>query len=290
MPFSWLLFGSVKASATARAEALASRTIEHMNDPNDAPTLVTGGKQTKGALPICSDLYDAAIYSSRGRGYARYNEDGAELFTDERGNMYAAVFDQAGGLGGRIRGAASDLAAKKVFTAFRKIATAAPNSLDLSIPLIDAINDAHESLVARGEGEVTTAVTVVAEKGRAILVNSGDSAAIQFDKNGAGKTHTDKHEVTSPMGIGCLTHAVGLVPEEPEPTAYEWPIETGDWLVLCSDGLLDAGLAVDELGGMLARAETAEAAVNEIATKVLKRMTLMQAKPDNLTIVAIRAR
>lgn len=287
MPFSWLLFGSVKASATDRAEALASQTIEHVSDSTTAPTTITGGKQTKGALPVTSDLFDGALYSSRGRGYARYNEDGAQLFRDERGHVYAAVFDQAGGLGGKVRGEGSALAAKAIFTAFRKIATAANGAVDVPATLTAGVEDAHRALVARRQGEVTTSVALIAEPKRARLVNSGDSAAMLFDKTGAGKTHTEKHEVTSVHGIGCLTHAVGLEPEGPSPDTYEWPLAEGDWIILCSDGLLDSGLPLDELGKMMRDAENAEALVNAIATKVLKRMALMQAKPDNLTIVAV---
>lgn len=287
VPFSWLLFGSVKASATDRAEALASKTIEHVTDPAETCTTVTGGQQTKGALPVTSDRFDGAIYSSRGRGYARYNEDGAELFRDERGHLYAAVFDQAGGLGGKVRGEGSAVAAKSIFSAFRKIATAAPGQSDVPALLSRGVLDAHEKLVARRQGEVTTAVAVVLEPGRARLVNSGDSAAMHFDREGTGKTHTEKHEVTTAGGIGCLTHAVGLEPEGPSPDTYEWALAAGDWIVLCSDGLLDSGMPLDEIGAMMREADNAEAFVNTLATKVLKRMALMQAKPDNLTIVAV---
>ncbi len=287
MPFSWLLFGSVKASATDRAEALASKTIEHVTDSTTSCTTITGGKQTKGALPVTSDLFDAAIYSSRGRGYARYNEDGAQLFRDERGHLYAGVFDQAGGLGGKVRGEGSALAAKALFGAFRKVATAKPGTSDIPALLTQGVQDAHQALIGRRQGEVTTAVAVIAEPGRARLVNSGDSAAMLFDAQGEGKTHTAKHEVTTAGGIGCLTHAVGLEPEGPSPETYEWGIAKGDWLVLCSDGLLDSGMPLDELGRMMREADNAEAFVNALATKVLKRMALMQAKPDNLTIIAV---
>lgn len=290
MPFSWLLFGSVKASPTDRAEALASKTIEHLVDPGSAPTFVSGGKQTKGALPVSTEHFDAAVYTSRGRGYARYNEDGAELFRDEAGRLFTGVFDQAGGLGGKVRGEGSGLAAKAIFKAFRKIATARPGTVDVREALVDGIFDAHRALVARQQGEVTTAVAMVAEDGLAKLVNSGDSAALHFDRDGVGKTHTEKHEVTSPHGIGCLTHALGLVPEDPAPDTYEWPLESGDWIILCSDGLLDSGLAIAELGQMMRDAEDAEDFVNRLATKVLKRMALMQAKPDNLTVVAVHVR
>jgi serine/threonine protein phosphatase PrpC len=258
-------------------------------DSDKAPTMVAGGAQTSGALPVQCAHFDGAIYSSRGRGYARYNEDGAELFVDDRDHLYAAVFDQAGGLGGRIRGAASQLAARETFDAFKKIAKA-PAAADPAPPMVEAVMLAHLSLVQRAEGEVTTAVLLVARPDGCTLVSSGDSAGLRFDREGHFIDQTMKHEAPTPYGVGALTHALGLVPEEPTPDTYRWPLGRGEWIVLCTDGLLDAGLDGNEVGAILKKANSAEDAVNTLATKVLRRMILMKAKPDNLTIVAVKGR
>ncbi len=287
--FSWLPFGTVRASASARAAALSSAKLEALASPEGAPTMVVGGKQTKGALPHQTPHFDAALYSSRGRGYARYNEDGAILFSDQKGNLYSAVFDQAGGLGGRIRGAASQLAARETFDAFKRVLTL-PSGADPAEALIEGLMIAHHALVQRGEGEVTTAVLLIADPDGATLVSSGDSAGLRFDREGRFVDQTLKHEVATPFGVGALTHAVGLVPEEPSPERYRWTFERGDWIVLCTDGLLDAGLDAPTVGKILIGAQSAEDAVNQLASKVLRRMALLQAKPDNLTIVAIKAR
>lgn len=286
--FGWLI-GSVRASASARAAALASAKLEALSAGDGAPTMVVGGKQTKGALPLQTLHFDAALYSSRGRGYARYNEDGALLFSDQKGHVYAGVFDQAGGLGGRIRGAASQLAAREIFDAFKKISTL-PSGAEPAEALVEGLMVAHHALVQRGEGEVTTAVVVVARPDGALLVSSGDSAALRFDREGRFTEQTIKHEAPTPFGVGALTHAVGLVPEGPTPERYRWNLERGDWLLLCTDGLLDAGLDAAAVGAILKNAAGAEEAVNQLATKVLRRMALLQAKPDNLTIVALKAR
>ena len=288
MPLSWLTFVNVKTTASARRAALASEPLERLAAPEESTLLVAGGRQTKGALPVATSMAHGAVYCSRGRGYAAYNEDGAGLYADEQGAMYASVFDQAGGLGGSIRGAASELAAKSAFRAFRDLATQ-PGSAEVADRLREAINEAHRELVDRAEGEVTTAVLAVVTSGRAVLVNSGDSAAIHFDPQGQVRAMTAKHEVQSPYGVGCLLHGVGLMPEGPAPDIYEWTVESGDWLLMGSDGLLDAGLDVEEMGLHLVRSGSPESAVNDLARQVLRRMTLLLAKPDNLTIVAIRA-
>ena len=279
----------MRAPASARAAALATAAIEDLAADADAATMVAGGRQTKGALPI-ADI-DAAVYSSRGRGYARYNEDAAGLFRDRKGRAYAFVLDQAGGLGGQVRGRASALAGKRLFDACRSFAQwddgnaeASPSSL-----LLKAFERAHNDLLDRGEGEVTTAVVVVSDQDHAHLVNSGDSGAMHFDGKGQLKAMTDMQEF-EPPNEGCLQHALGLEPEGHEPGVYEWTLEPGDWVLLATDGLLDAGISEEALGRMLAGAESAEVAVNQICATALRRMGTLRAKPDNLTVVALRTR
>lgn len=287
MRLSWLPFGNVRAPEALRVAALNTAPLETLERPERAVTLVAGGEQTKGALPLRTALYDGAIYSSRGRGYARYNEDGAALFSDGKGRMYAAVFDQAGGLGGRVRGEASQLAAHRAVEVFRSVATA-EGATDLPSVMTRCMLETHAELVERGEGEVTTAVVTICERGAATLVNSGDSAALLYTRKGLLKSHTEKHEHVTPSA-SYLTHALGLVPEEPAPDTYRWKLRRGDWILLCSDGLLDSGLAAEDLGEVLASAGSAEEAINRIAKRVLRMMLLLQAKPDNLTMVALRA-
>ncbi len=289
VPLSWLTFVNVKTTAAARRSALEAAPLERITEAEVPTLMVAGGRQTKGALPVATDHFEAALYTSRGRGYARYNEDGAGLYTDERGTVYASVFDQAGGLGGSIRGAASELAATYAFRGFRDLATGQGDG-DVAMRLRQVVEDAHQALVNRAEGEVTTAVLAVARPGSITMVNSGDSAAMRFDERGQLQAMTDKHEVTSPAGIGCLVHALGLTPEGPAPDTYQWPLPSGHWLLMGSDGLLDAGMDDEMVGRILMGATGPEDAVNQLARLVLRRMTLMQAKPDNLTMIAIRAR
>lgn len=289
VPLSWLPLGQVRASASSRAAALQSAKIEDLESPKGAATFVAGGSQTKGALPLKTAAFDCALYSSRGRGYARYNEDAASMFYDAAGRVYASVFDQAGGLGGRVRGQASELGALRLYDAFRRIATSTDPKLDIPGELITGLNAAHTALIARKEGEVTTGVIMVAAPGAAILVNSGDSAALHFGGDGKLKAMTVMHEADSPMAMGALTHAIGLEPEGPAPDVYGIELAQKDCVILCTDGLLDAGLSTDDVGGILIEAESAEEAVNKLATRVLRMMTTLRAKPDNLTIVAIRS-
>jgi serine/threonine protein phosphatase PrpC len=155
--------------------------------------------------------------------------------------------------------------------------------------LLAAYARAHDALVDRAEGEVTTAVSAIVRPGSALLVNSGDSGAFRLDKEGRVKEHTIMQEL-GPPHAGCLAHAVGLVPEGCSPEVYRWALEPGEWLLLASDGLLDAGLSEDDVTSLVQDAKNAEEAVNRLCTTVLRRMATFRAKPDNLSIVAVRAR
>ena len=290
MSFWWFGFGGARATESERQAALSTAPLERLQSPHDAVTLVAGGRQTKGALPVQTRYFDGAIYSSRGRGYARYNEDGAALFSDEQGRMYGAVFDQAGGLGGRVRGEASKLAAIETVRAFRRLATGQDKGKVTQVLVEHGIMPAHAALVARNEGEVTTAVIAALHPDRAHLASSGDSAAVHFTKNGKIAGRTRPHEVITSFGAGALTHAVGMQPEGPSAESYTWPLATNDWILMCSDGLLDSGLSPSQWHEALRTSATAEDAVNALAKRVLRRMTWMRAKPDNLTILAVRRR
>ena len=71
------------------------------------------------------------------------------------------------------------------------------------------------------------------------------------------------------------------------------PVDHARWVSVYETrkvyGLLDSGLTAEEVGAMLIEADSAEGAVNRLATRVLRMMTTLRAKPDNLTIVAIKA-
>jgi serine/threonine protein phosphatase PrpC len=268
---------------------MESPNIEDIVEFDDAIMLVADGGQTRTALPFENEHYQGAIFSSRGRGYARYNEDAGGLFGDKNQRVYAVALDQAGGLGGRIRGRASALAAKEILGAGRSYASAEAKTIDPIENLLEAFLRAHRTLLERHEGEVTTAVAALIEDNVAYLVNSGDSGAVLFDRLGALKNRTIMHEFPPP-DQACLRHALGLEPEGCEPTPYAWNIEAGDWLLLGSDGLLDSGMVESELGEILVELTNPEEAVNKLCTLILRKMGTLRAKPDNLTVLLLRAR
>jgi serine/threonine protein phosphatase PrpC len=285
---SWLPFGFVRASASARNAAQSSGRIDEIDSPEGAATFIAGGLQTKGALPVGTSLFDGAVYCSRGRGYARYNEDAAGLFADSASRLYGFVLDQAGGLGGKVRGQGSQVAANHIFDACQRVArSGATGSDEVFKELNVAYERAHKVLVQRAEGEVTTAVAACFLGDALLILNSGDSGAIHFSKDGAVKNATRPQEL-GPPNAGCLEHAVGLVPEGPNPERYIWALAPGDWIMFGSDGLFDSGLDEKDFGRLLVASSSAEDATNRVCTTVLRRMGTFRGKPDNLTAVVVR--
>ncbi len=286
---SWLKFGRLAASEPDRASALATPPLEHLDKIEERATFVGGNQSLKGALPVSTDLYDAAIFSCRGKGYARYNEDAAVLFKDERGHLYAGAFDQAGGLGGLTRGDGSRRVASECSIAFRKIATAGLKA-DVQHHLQSGINAAHAELVGRQQGEVSTAVLLVARKNQVEFATSGDSSAMLFNAQGNLPKETVKHTLDTPYNSGALTHAVGLAPEGPNTEVGRWDLQVGQWIILASDGLLDCGMREEDWFTTVRAEKSAEDGVNALARMIMRRMALLRGKPDNLTIVALHRR
>ncbi|MEL6189066.1 MAG: SpoIIE family protein phosphatase [Myxococcota bacterium] len=282
---SWLR--APRTSSADRARSLAVPPVEELEPVDAAATFLARGRETKGALPVVADTLEGAVYSSRGRGYATYNEDAALLLRGSEDVLWMAAFDQAGGLGGEIRGDGSGLAAERVARALRAPQAETP----LLERLTDALTDAHQLLLSRQEGEVTTAVVARLEgDGRIQLATSGDSGALLFGAEGELLAMNELHVALGPENIGCLTHALGLEPEGPDILTTEWRLPAGGALLLCSDGLLDSGLDYADIGRALTARGNLVDHVNALCAKILRRMSFYRSKPDNLTVVAARTK
>lgn len=270
-----------------RAAAVAAPPLE-AGGARRSVTWLRGGAEYPAALPVRTGYFDGAIYSSRGQGYASYNEDAVGLFRNRCGHLFGFVLDQAGGRGGKVRGEGSAIASGSIVAAFEALAARAASDGDPLEWLSGAFDDAHHALLRRGQDEVTTAVAAVFHPTAVALLSSGDSRALLFDAVGRVKERTvaavdaaDPHR---------LTHALGLDPEGPGTVDYVWPLAEGDWVILATDGLFDAGLDDAVIGRYLWGANDAETAVNALARVVLRRMRDRSAKPDNLSLVVARRR
>ncbi|MEO1335772.1 MAG: PP2C family serine/threonine-protein phosphatase, partial [Myxococcota bacterium] len=187
--------------STARPmQAVPYVPIESILEANSQYGLIAGNKETPTVYNLRSPVADAALHTHRGHNYKNWNEDGGALFADGQGRLFVGVFDQAGGEGSdeQARGAATAVAGEMLFDEMQKIAATRGDRDEAEAALIRAAVRAHEAILERGKGEVTTFIGAMIDESQAVIVNVGDSGVMQFDR--AGK-HLRSTEV---QGVGRL--------------------------------------------------------------------------------------
>jgi serine/threonine protein phosphatase PrpC len=260
--------------------------IESILSANSGYGLWAGNKETETVYDLKSPLAGAALHTSRGHNYKSWNEDGGALFADSNGRLYLGVFDQAGGEGSdeQARGAASAIAAEMLFDEMQTIAEANGDHEEAEAALVRAAQRAHDAILERAKGEVTTFIGGMVDSRQATIVNIGDSGAMHFDKRGRHLRSTEA------QGVGrLLLEGLGMVRKRGfTHQTYRWPVAKGDLLIFGSDGLFDSKLQPEEIGKMAARAKTAADATRKLRDVVSERMKMKKAKPDNLTVLVVR--
>lgn len=260
--------------------------IESILKANSGYGLWAGNKETDTVYDLQSPVAGAALHTSRGHNYKSWNEDGGALFADSNGRLYLGVFDQAGGEGSdeAARGAASAIAAEKLFEHMQQVAAEAGDHDAAEAALVRAAESAHIAILERAKGEVTTFVGAMVDSDTATIVNVGDSGAMHFDKRGRHLRSTEA------QGVGrLLLEGLGMVRKRGfTHQSYRWPVAKGDMLVFGSDGLLDSKLGANEIGQMVSSAPSAADATRHLRNVVNERMRSKQGKPDNLTVLVVR--
>lgn len=260
--------------------------IESILKADPSRGLVAGNQETTAVFTVHSPIAEAALHTNRGYNYKNWNEDAGALFADELGRVFFGVFDQAGGEGSDEQnlGAASSIAAHMLFEEMQGVAGRRGDSEDAEASLIEAAERAHDAILNRHRGEVTTFVGAMIDAGQVVIVNVGDSAVMHFDEEG------DYLQSTEAQGVGrLLLEGLGMTRKEHfRHQSYRWPLDDGHYLVAGSDGLFDSRLSEEELGQILVGAGSAELATRRIRDVVIERMKARECKPDNLTIVVVR--
>lgn len=218
----------------------------------------------------------------------------------ERDNAVLMVL--ADGLGGHAGGAmAAEIltrTAQHAFEAVRQPVITKPSAF-----LALAIMQAHKAIVAHGDAQTppisprTTCVLALVQNGYAYWAHVGDSRLYHF-RNGRVLSRTLDHTVIEELHVGGLLSeeemkrhpdkarllkAVGG-PRPPSITlGEETALATGDYLLLCTDGLWEA-LTADELSGFL-KYKSLEEGVEEMLLAAENRM---KKKADNLSAIGLR--
>jgi serine/threonine protein phosphatase PrpC len=233
------------------------------------------------------------------RGARKRNEDRVAFF--ERANAVLMVLGD--GLGGYEGGAiAAEIlvrTAERAFAAVKQPIITKPSAF-LALTLIQA----HKAMLAYGRAATpaisprTTAVMCLVQEGYAYWAHVGDSRLYHF-RDGQLRTRTlDDTNVEQLHVDGVLTEAemlshpekskllrcLGSINSEPSiALGEETPLQRGDTLLLCSDGLWQAFTA-EALTAYL-RAATLEEGIETLVMSAVRRMDKAS---DNVSAVCLR--
>ncbi|MDR2615162.1 MAG: Stp1/IreP family PP2C-type Ser/Thr phosphatase [Oscillospiraceae bacterium] len=228
----------------------------------------------------------------------RANQDafGARLYGD------AAVAVVCDGMGGANAGeVASGIAVERFMSDIDAHFTSHATGGEWETTVAEAVQHADDAVCERADtdddcrGMGTTLVAAIASGERAVVANVGDSRAYHVS-DGAARRVTRDHSVVEDMvargeitkeqarrhpNRNLITRALGAAPGEP-PDVFSIPLKSGDYLILCSDGLSNL-MTCDEL-----LAETRRGGeLSEMCRRFIDE-TLRRGAPDNVTVVIIR--
>lgn len=166
---------------------------------------------------------------------------------------------------------------------------------------VEAANTAvyERSCTGNLRGMGTTLVSVIVRDGQALLNNVGDSRAYLI-RGGGGenaitrvtKDHSlverlvDRGDITAEEartypGRNLITRALGPDPETPS-DSFEVRLESGDWLLLCTDGLIET-VTDQEMAQAVLEDETGNTCLDRMLELAKSR-----GAPDNVTAVLLR--
>ena len=228
-----------------------------------------------------------------------HNEDFVTVFEPEtpddlrHGNLYIV----ADGVGGADAGeVASQYASERTLHHFLE----SGENEDLGRRLIEAMQSANTDLrrlaAERDDSRrmATTMVATAIQDGRAFIGNVGDSRAYRWQDGALAQVTRDQSLVARLVEEGALTPEEALrypyknvilyslgSEKRPPIDLYEVALESGDLILLCSDGLT-RHVSDDEIAAILGR-ELPDAAV-----ETLVRLARERGGEDNITVAVIQ--
>jgi len=231
-----------------------------------------------------------------------HNQDVFKMLTNDGGDV--AVLVVCDGMGGANAGnIASELAADAFinFMGSRLDDIENKTQSDIAVMMVDAVLAANTDVYEKSlqdeelEGMGTTMTAAVSIDDLVVVVNIGDSRLYHV-ANGKIKQITRDHSVVEDMiekgeitrnearrhpSRNLITRALGTGYYEP-PDVFFLKINSGDAIVLCSDGL--TGVVTDnEIQFEIMRGTP----VREICD-MLVDMALIRGAPDNVTVVILK--
>ena len=232
------------------------------------------------------------------RGTVRKQNQDACAFAAEDSFVWGVVCD---GMGGAAAGDIASRMAAETFTGHvtqRRRLSLRPQEAKL---LKQAAEDANRAICERAEAEPgcrgmgTTMVGAILRDGTAWVVNVGDSRAYHITTEGIQRITKDHSVVQELVDAGyitqeearfhprrnLITRALGTE-RTIEADVFQRPVRSGEYLLLCSDGLVNE-LTDEELRDEVLKGGTAE----EICRRLMDR-ALTDGASDNVSVVLFR--
>lgn len=236
------------------------------------------------------------------------NEDAVAIHPDARPWPVAVLAD---GMGGYSAGEIASAMAVKLVPAALQDAPAAPAHLETA--LRDALQLANAAIFSAASstpgcrGMATTVVAAAVLPEEVVFAHLGDSRAYGWRQGALTRITHDHSLVQREIDAGhireqdarssglshLVTRALG-VGHEVEPDISRWPLQAGDRIMLCSDGVTDM-LSDEEIGKLFAeqaplpilltalvRAANAAGGKDNIGV-ILMEATAVEAGPNSLT-------
>lgn len=170
-------------------------------------------------------------FSECGPRYKNEDAVGCVLIPEQQ----RAMFVLCDGMGGHRSG---DIASQTVVKSLGNYWRRNPTCEDCNEKIIDACNEAKGTLEKCPQVEMgTTMVMVCLENGRALIAHCGDSRCYYFHTWGLQQLHTTDHCATTPEGWEYVYKGFVQGEETHIPEINEYVLTSGDYLLLCSDGL-----------------------------------------------------
>ncbi|HLZ70306.1 MAG TPA: protein phosphatase 2C domain-containing protein [Dehalococcoidia bacterium] len=240
---------------------------------------------------------DSALRSDPGRVRTN-NEDAVGGFEPadralraERGCLYVV----ADGMGGHAAGeVASNYAVASILRDYFTLPWQGPEpTLCTAIAAANAAIHAEGSTPGEHQGMGSTVVAAALLPGRAIVANVGDSRAYLLHDGQLRQVSMDHSWIAERVAVGLLTpeeaaahpgrnvltRNLGFTPQT-EPSVAEVPLQAGDRLLLCSDGL-SGPVAEEQMAGLLGAGSAEQAAIALVAA------ANEAGGPDNIGLIVV---
>jgi PPM family protein phosphatase len=228
-------------------------------------------------------------------GLARENNEDSVFVSRDMGSLDALLV-VADGMGGHASGqVASKLVADTVCVELSDANDIGGEGLKAVLAKVNST--VYQASLAQSEnaGMGSTLVMAAIKDGRLSLLNVGDSPAYLF-RSGAITEIYQNHSwpseqaragIISPDQVANhpqkhrLARAVGVW-DHVKAFTNELDLQHGDVVLLCSDGVEEAGVTIEEVRALMEKADL-QAAVEELVQLCRER-----GAPDNVTIAAVR--